>query len=110
MVRRVIALGLSFALFTLQPTLGGAAVIEQSFSRAAITVSGPIVTIHDYTNAGATAAWTSQSDFDAGVFRVLTVAHMRGQLRYDNSRIDAARKPTFVSFGFTIFVTLARRV
>ena len=94
MVRRVVALGLSFALFTLQPTLGGAAVVEQTFSKAAITVSGPIVTIHDYTNAGATASWTSQSDFDAGTFTATNSVDSEGSIVLNRIGPDGVVAPT----------------
>jgi hypothetical protein len=67
LLRRVSVLGLSFALFALQPTLGGAAIVRQSYSRAAVTVSGSLIEFYDYTNA-ATNTWTTPADFSAGVF------------------------------------------
>ncbi|MEA2002437.1 MAG: hypothetical protein U9N84_11235 [Actinomycetota bacterium] len=67
MVHRVFVLGLSFALFTLQPTMGGAAVITQTFSDAAVTVAGPIAEFYDYTQASL-ATWTAPADFDAGTY------------------------------------------
>lgn len=66
-VRRALILGLSFAIFSLTPTLGGASVITRTFSRADVTVDAAIVEFYDYTQAS-TATWTSQADFDAGTY------------------------------------------
>lgn len=67
MVRRALVLGLCFALFTLQPSLGGAAVITYSFSHTGVSISDTSVEFYDYTQAS-TATWSSQVDFDTGTY------------------------------------------
>ncbi len=67
MVRRAVVLGLCFALFTIQPTLGGAAVITEAFSAADISVAPGVADFFVYSG-GTTTSWTSTADFDGGTY------------------------------------------
>ncbi len=67
MLRRAFVLGVSFLLFALQPTLGGAAVITDNFATADVSVASTPTAF--YTYSGGTAnAWTDATDFDAGTY------------------------------------------
>ncbi len=67
MVRRAVVLGLGFVLFTIQPTLGGAALVTHTYSQAAITVTTAVAEFYDY-NSASTVAWTNTADFDGGSY------------------------------------------
>lgn len=66
-VRRAAVLGLCFALFSIQPTLGGAAVVTHTFAAANLTFASPIAQFFDYTDGTATQ-WADTADFDAGSY------------------------------------------
>jgi hypothetical protein len=66
-VRRAFVLGVCFMLFAIQPTLGDAAVLTDTFSRTDIAVTPTVATFYDYT-AATTTAWTDTTDFDAGTY------------------------------------------
>lgn len=67
MLRRAVVLGLCFALFTIQPTLGGAAVITEAFSATSISVTPAFADFYAYSG-GTTTTWTSTTDFDTGTY------------------------------------------
>ena len=66
-VRRALVLGLSFMLFTIQPTLGGAAIVTHSFAAASVDLATPLADLYDYST-GTEVAWTAQAEFDAGTY------------------------------------------
>ena len=64
-MHRAFVLGLCFALFTLQPTLGGATIVQNDYSRTTITVAAPVANFFDYAQASS-AVWSTTADFATG--------------------------------------------
>lgn len=76
-VRRVIVLGLCFALFALQPTLGGAAIMTRTYSETSVSVDAPLVEFYEY-GGGTTSTWTDTADFDAGTYTAANGTDLAG--------------------------------
>ncbi len=78
-MRRAVTLGVSFVLFSIQPTLGGAAVSTETFSTANITVATPLVQFYEYAG-GTPTTWTDSADFEAGTLTSVNASDQPGSV------------------------------
>jgi len=81
-LRRAAVLGLCFALFSIQPTLGGAAVITQSFAASTFDFDAGLASFYDYT-AGSPTTWSDQADFDVGSYSATNGSSVPGSVVLD---------------------------
>ncbi len=92
MLRRAAVLGLCFALFSIQPTLGGAAVITQSFAASSFDFDPGLVSLYDYTS-GSPATWTDPGDFDAGTYSATEGSSIPGAVLLDRIGPSGVAEP-----------------
>lgn len=78
-LRRAAVLGLCFALFSVQPTLGGAVIVTQSFAAASFDFDPGLASFYDYT-AGSPTIWSTPADFDAGTYSATEGASLPGSV------------------------------
>ena len=82
LLRRAAVLGLCFALFSIQPTLGGAAVITQSFAASSFDFADGLASFYDYS-AGSPTTWSDQAEFDAGTYSATNGSAIPGAVVLD---------------------------